>query len=107
MDIKETKELVTFVLKLAKLATNHAPGKVSIDVAVGFMSVMMSSYGALNGISVMSAELLDLSPEEVAELVALVDAEFGLTGKTEAIAEASIEIGISIFNLVKMIKEHS
>jgi len=92
--IKETKELVAFSMALVKTAVEvAADGKVGLSDLVTLVGALKDAPDALVGIDQIPAELSDLSPEEVTELVAFIKEKFDLADDE---LEAKIELGFDV-----------
>ena len=78
LGIKETKEAVTLIARVAKVADDaYADEKIGIDDLGHLMALVPVAGSGAEGISSVPAELKDLDETEEAELEAHVDAEFG------------------------------
>ncbi len=77
--IKETKELVTFVLRLLS-AGDHAlsDGKIDFSDLGDLFGPLQSAKAAFADTNLIPAELGDLSADELAEIMALVQDELTL-----------------------------
>jgi hypothetical protein len=104
--IKETKELLEFIIRLGE-----AVDRSMEDGEIGFMdmsnlvSAMLSANAAFSDISLIPAEIKDLSKEESEELYAYVRDELDLdSDKIEMIVENALEIGMKVFQLILAIR---
>jgi len=104
--IKETKELLAFIIRLGE-----AVDKSLEDGEIGFMdmsnlvSAMLAASSAFGDINKVPAEIKDLTKEESEELYAYIRDELNLkSDKIEDIVEGSLEVGMKIYHLIMMIK---
>ncbi len=75
--IKETKEMVMFMAKLASgLGAAAADGKLDFLDVAKLAPVLMRAGDAMSGMEMIPAELADLDAEEREELIAMFAAEF-------------------------------
>jgi hypothetical protein len=76
--IKETKEILLACFKIAgSVKAANADGKIDINDAALFFSVIPTLGPAFEGISNVPKELKDLSAEEVSELEIYISKEVG------------------------------
>jgi len=104
--MKETKELVSFVVALANAVDKTLEDKkVSYADLPHFISAFMKAPEAFNGVDKVKSEWLGLSPENKQQLIKEIEIELDLkSDKTEEIIESSLKIVLEIFEIVKKIK---
>lgn len=106
MEIKETKEMVDFVIELANaVSKSMADGKIDFTDAGYLMAAMMVAGPAFVGAVAIPAELKDLSEPEAAELCAYVKAKLQLGDRAEEIVAASLATVAQIYKLVQVLKK--
>jgi len=107
--IKETKELSKFVIRLVEaLDKSMADSKIDFLDASYFISAMMSSAEAFNGINEIPSEIGDLDEFEIQDLYAYAKSELQLHNENlEEIIEASLEIGLKVLSLRQLMKKKS
>lgn len=105
--IKETKELLKFVLGLGNAAGSAAADKkVDMSDLSALMIPLMSAGEAFAGIGEVPSELKDLTSEECAELLAYCKQEFNIPqDKAEAVVEAALVVLAEIGNLIVALKK--
>jgi hypothetical protein len=105
--IKETKELVKFMLGLGNSLDKALDDKkISVMDVPLFMGVFMDMAPAFDGIAKVPAEIKDLSAEEMAELSAFVQQEFDIkSDRTEAIIEGALMLAADIYKYAKLFKK--
>lgn len=102
--VKESKELLTFIARLASAVSKALEdGKINVgDIGVVF-EPLLSAKAAFEDIGKIPQELLDLDEDEAAELVQTVQDELELSGD---IVEELSEEGLAIaFRLVLFINK--
>ncbi len=108
LDIKETKEMVTFVAKLGMglEASLDDDGKLSFGDVSNMMPALMSSGAAFAGAGKIGAEFKDMDKAEGKELCDHLASELDLKDdKIEAIVERSMTLGKELFMLINDLKE--
>lgn len=78
-DVKNTKEVIVLVLKSGEAVKKSlADGKFDGSDTVHFFSVLSLIQPALEGITLIPAEVKDLDAQEAQELIDLVAADLGV-----------------------------
>lgn len=106
MLIKDTKELVKFVVELVN-AVDYSlqDGKFSLIDVANFLKPMLSAPNAFNDIKNVSLEIKDLSEEEKVELKEYMKNELKIgSEKVEMVVEHSFSIALELATLVQMLK---
>lgn len=106
MLIKDTKELVKFVVELVN-AVDYSlqDGKFSLTDVANFLKPMLSAPNAFNDIKNVSLEIKDLSEEEKVELKEYMKNELKIgSEKVEMVVEHSFSIALELATLVQMLK---
>ena len=104
-DIKETKEVATFVTSVAEAIYEASKDGWSWADYIHFIKPLGDAVPALAGITEVPAELEDLTDEEVVELVEHIKTEFDIDHElAEALVEDALEIGVIIFRMVGRIR---
>ena len=101
--IAETEALLKFVLSLGQgVATSLSDGKIDFTDAANFVAPMMSAIPAFSGIGQLPKEMAALTPDEVDQLVAYVDANFPAipNANIKTSIETALSIGAQIVKLV-------
>lgn len=105
--IKETKEVLSFVISLA-----NAVGNAAADGEIGFGDIgelykpMTKAMSALGGLGDVPAEIGDLSVEEMEQLVAMVKEEFDIPeDAVESAVEGGLDVVLKLYKLVKSFKK--
>jgi hypothetical protein len=100
--IKETKELVGFVLALGNaVGKSLADGMVGWMDLVHFFSAVREAPDAINGLSALPGELADLSEAEKGELFKFVEGKFDIPqDSVEPLLEKAIKAGIILADLI-------
>lgn len=90
--LKETKELVRFVLSLAEATVGSLDdGKIGLTDAMRFFGCLKLAGPALKGLADMKDEIMDLSENEKQELIKFINDEFDLKNDMiEKIVEQSL-----------------
>ncbi len=103
--VKETLEALDLALVAAKVLREVlADGKISIIEMLAFLKIRSAIGPAIDGLGKVPAELKDLSPSEVSEIVAHVMAKLDVgNSKAIAIAEASLGVIAAAVKLEKAI----
>jgi len=98
--IKETKELVKFIVRLAEaLDKSMVDKKIDFMDAGNLISALMASVEAFNGINEVPKELGDLDEFEIQDLYAYAKTELQLSHEnTEEIVEAAVNIGLQLLH---------
>ena len=106
MDIKETKEMVDFVIGLASAVNKSmADGKIDFADAGYLMAAMMVAGPAFGGAVAIPAELKDLSEAEAAELFAHVKEKLQLSGRVDEVVAACLATVTQVYKLVQVLKK--
>jgi len=103
VDVKETKELLTFVAQLGNgIGLSLADGKWSLGDVGNFVPALQGIFPGLSGLNLVNDELADLTPEEVEEIKAHVTMVFEIPqDQVEEFVERGVQIGLDLANLVK------
>jgi len=102
--IKETKEVLACVLDFSEgiAVSLDNDGEIGWEDAINFVGALKSIPSAFAGISEVPAELSDLTPEEIEELVTYVVEEFDIPQDTaEERIERALKIGLEIYDYVQ------
>ena len=105
-EIKETKEAVAFLAKVA-LAVKKAleDGKFSIGDVVYFSGAVMAASAAIGEVGEIPSELSDLSTAEALELVEVAVKEIPeMPEKSVEIVKASLKLVVAGVELYKAVK---
>lgn len=104
MNIKETQELLGFVIAIGNAAGKSAEdGRVGFDDLMHFFDAYRKASPAFAGISGVPAELKDLDAAEAQALKDYVEEEFDIP---QDVVEAVVERGISIaIDMVRLVAE--
>ena len=104
--IKETQELLSFILEIIKSLNKSLSGGFSIFDTVNFVTPALLAPDAMKNITEVPAELKDLDEQELQQLADIVLKQFeSLDSKKEAIIKKSIVVAIKIVDLYLTIKE--
>ena len=105
--IKETKELLKFVIELAEaIDISLADGEFTFGDITNLVSAMMAAGDGFADINLIPAEMKDLNEAEALELYTYVKDELELDNpKTEEIVECALEIGLKVYQLIQLIRE--
>jgi cell pole-organizing protein PopZ len=103
--IKELKEVVALAIGLANAGIKIGKdGKIGLDDVGHLMAVVMLIAPAVDGITKLPAEVLDLSAPEAAEVIAEVAATLAVDdAKAKAVVLAAIKLAASGKDLVSAI----
>jgi hypothetical protein len=103
MEIKELTEVVDFVIELGNgVGLAVADGKITLGDLGDFLPAARAAMPAISGIGSVDEELLDLSDEEVAEIVNHVVTKFDIpSDKAEKLVEEALELGLKVFKFIK------
>jgi hypothetical protein len=101
MDMKETKELVRFSLKLGQaLQSALEDGNINLMDAIKFIPVLKDLQAAIAGAAKIPAELKDLDETELQALTEYVKEEFDIPNDE---LESKIEMGLDVgLHLIKL-----
>lgn len=104
--IAQTKELLKFVVELGMAVDKSlADKKVDITDIQFLMAPLASANAAFTDVSLVKAEMKDISAEEVAELVAFATGELKLASeKVEAVIETALKLGLDLYKYVQLFK---
>ena len=104
--IKETKELLKFIIELTEaIDKSLEDGEIGFGDISTLVTAMKDAGPAFSDMKLIPEELKDLDDTEALELYTYAKDELELSGKkTEEIVEASLEIGLKMFELVNLIK---
>ena len=103
-DFNATKELIQFVVELVKAIEQSIADGVSALDAVNFIKPVLLAIDTFKDVDKIPAELKNLTEEQVRELYGIVEASLDDTSKPQQVIEKSLEIGVKLFELYKMIK---
>lgn len=104
--IKETKELLKFVVEFVEaIDKSLEDGSIGFADIANLVSAMLASGPAFTDMNLIPAEMADLSGEEAIELYDYARTELNLNSeKAEEIVEASLEIGLKMYQLIQLFK---
>lgn len=103
--IKETKELLDFVLSFTQaMQLSLDDGELSWSDTMKFIEPLRKLGPALDDIDDVVAELRDMDEIEFMELVNHVQEHFGIEDQVEEKIEAAVTTGVEIMKLVKMVQ---
>lgn len=107
LDIKETEELLSFVLELVKSLNKSLSDGLSIFDTANFITPALLANEAIKGITNIPLELRNLDVNEIQELSDLVIKLFGdsIDDKKEAILKKSLDVAIRIVDLYLTIQK--
>ena len=105
--IKETKELLKFVIELGEgIDKAGADKKIDVMDVQYLIKPLASASAAFEGADKVKAELADLSAEEAAEIVKYAQDELQLSNEgIEKSIEAALKVGLEIYKYFKMFKK--
>ena len=105
--IKETKEVLAFVLSLANAAGNaSADGEVTFGDITELYKPLTKAMTALNGMGEVASEMGELSQDEMDELVAYVKEELDLPQDgIESMVESGMDVVLKLYKLVSSFKK--
>lgn len=105
--IEETKDVVKFLCKAtnAVLDSLKDDGKITIGDFPKFGGAAMAMFPAFSGINEVPKELVELSEDEVTELVALVKDELELDENVEQVISKALIIASEIKDLIDLVKQ--
>ena len=104
--IKETKEVLNFIVSLANASAKMMDdGKISLMELPMFISPITKLPSALEGLSSVPAEVIDLNEKEKQELITFVQEKLELPAdKAEKIVIASFKAALGILEVYQIIK---
>jgi len=104
--IKETKELLKFIVEFAEaIDKSMEDGDIGFADLTNLVSAMMAAGDAFSDISLIPEEINDLDDNEALELYAYAKDELDLrSDKLEEIVESALEIGLKVYQLFNLIK---
>lgn len=105
--IKETKELLEFIVRLAEaLDRSLEDGDIGFMDMSNLVSAMLAANSAFTDISLVPAEMKDLTKEESEDLYAHVRDNLNFkSDKLEMVVENSLEIGMKVYQLLLLVRE--
>lgn len=105
--IKETKELLKFVVELGLAFDKaYADKKFELHELSLLVAPMMDAGPAFEGLDKVGGELKDLTTEEAAELVAFVKDELDLQNDNlEEVIENALEVGLKVYGFIKLLRK--
>lgn len=105
--IKETKEVLDFVFALVTaLSKSLDDGKLDLTDALEFLPSLTKAGAAFSDMSLIPAEMADLSDEERQALVAYAKANLDLPDDNlEKNLELAIEVGLYLGQLIYGVKK--
>lgn len=105
--IKETKEIIKFVVEFAEaIEKSLEDGEFTFLDVTNMISALQAVGDAFGNIKQVPTELKDLDEMESLELYAYAKDELDLkSDKTEEIIESSLEIGLKLFELYNLIRK--
>lgn len=101
--LKETKEMLDFVLEMAEVSEKvFVDGKFEMSKLALFMGPLMMIQPALDNVADVEKELRDMDDEERAELVAYIQEKVDLEDdKAEMILERALEMVVAGYALLR------
>ena len=104
--IKETKEMLRFILSLGmSFDKAFADKKIDFNDVGYFVNALLMSADAFKDIKKIPAELKDLDNAELEELTKYIKDEFDLgNDNIERLIETGLGIGVQIYQLILEIK---
>lgn len=106
MDIKESKELLTFLAKFGSaIDKSLADGKINfLDIGTIFDPLIVAK-AAFEDVNKIPSELADLTNEEAAELVTVIETELEITSeRAEQLAEKGLALAIHLVAYINDIR---
>lgn len=102
LGIKETKEMLGFILKLANaFGYSLEDGKISIGDITNFIEPILDSAEAIANAEQIPLEICDLDPEERLELLAYAKETFDIPqADLEEIVECAFDILVQLHILI-------
>ena len=102
--IKETKELLKFVVEVAEaIDVSLADGEITFGDITNLVSAMMTANDAFSNIKAIPAEMSDLTEAEALELYTYAKTELSLSNaKSEEIVECALEVGLKLYQLLQL-----
>lgn len=110
IDINETKESLSWLFDLTDaIRSAAADGKVTIGDAPKFWGTLIGSGKAVGGINKIPAEMADIDPAELSELVLMVKERFDINDdKLESIIENiifhSLQLTVNVASIYQLKK---
>lgn len=106
-DVKETRELVRFVVSLVVAVEKAtADGKIDVWDSPRFMATLNSAMSAFGDIQKVPSELLDLDQFEVGDLVLYVKTELNLShSRLEPVVKSALDMIVKFYQLVDYLRE--
>ena len=100
--IKETKEVVGFIISLGEGIALAIEDGLGLDDIVHFMEALMRAPTAFAGMDLVPAELKDLSPEEAQELKDYIAEDFDIPNdKLEDTIERALQLAVDLYEFIK------
>ena len=97
---KETKEMVHFIIELVQAIDKSIADGVSIGDAVNFVSPALDVTSALQGMSQIPTEILNLDEKKAKELYDSIIADYDNSdGKMEQTIKKAIEVSFKLLDL--------
>lgn len=105
-DVKETKDLLVFVTRLANsIDKTLADGKVTVTDTQYLFDPLFAAGAAFNGFAQIPEEIADLDDMEAAELVNVVAQELDLRNdQAEHLSEEGLALAIAVVQYVNKIR---
>ena len=105
-DVKETKELLVFVSRLANsIDKTLTDGKVTVTDAQYLFDPLFAAGAAFNGFAQIPSEIAELDDKEVAELISVVENELDLRNdQAEQLSEEGLALAIALVQYVNKIR---
>lgn len=104
--IKETKELLKFVIELGTAVERAtADHKVDITDLQFLMAPLVSANAAFADVSAVKTEMKSMTTEAAAELVAFATDELKLSHENvEHVIETALKLGLDLYKYVQLFK---
>jgi hypothetical protein len=106
MGMKETKEMVDFIIELAHaMDKSMADGKIGIEDLGHFISAMTLAGPAFADMGKIPSEMQTMTEQQSQDLIAHVKRRLTLSNaKVEQISELAVEIGLKVYQLMCLMK---
>jgi hypothetical protein len=106
LGIKETKEMVAFIVALANsLGQSLEDGELGVTDILNFLEPLSLSGEAISGSTEVAKELVDLDESEKAEILSYIKETFSIPEKNvEDIVECSLNVIGELHTLILKVK---
>lgn len=103
--VRETKEMVHFIIELVKALEKSVEDGVSILDAIKFLAPVIAATEAFKDIKEIPEELRNLDGAKAQEICDLISNDFDKTDKTDQIILKALEVAIKLFDLYLYVKK--